>query len=149
MPRKPIPTWTFAMVVVRRGEQFLIVRERKHGQRWFLPAGGIEPGEPLVVGAMRETLEESGVPVRIDGLLRVEHAPRAHDTWLRFVFTGTPVDDSEPGPTEDSLDARWATLEEIQRLPLRGVEVLNILQELVDGAHVMPLSASLREARWG
>ncbi|MCB9745636.1 MAG: NUDIX domain-containing protein [Alphaproteobacteria bacterium] len=148
MSRKPIPTWTFALVVVRKGDRFLVVHERKHGQRWFLPAGRVEPGESLVVGAMREALEETGVPVVIDGLLRVEYAPRTGDAWMRFVFTGSPADDTPPGPTEDSLDARWATLEEIEALPLRGPDVLEILYAVRGGAPVLPIDRALREARW-
>ena len=34
MPRNPIPTWFFALVVVRKGERFLLVHEAKHGQGW-------------------------------------------------------------------------------------------------------------------
>ncbi len=32
MSKKPIPTWFFVLVVVRRGNEFLLVQERKHGQ---------------------------------------------------------------------------------------------------------------------
>ncbi len=63
MPRSPVPTWYFALVVVRLGPRFLIVQERKHGQLWYLPAGRVEPGENITDAARRETLEESGVPV--------------------------------------------------------------------------------------
>ena len=34
MSREAIATWSFAMVV----------RERKHGQLWYLPAGRVERG---------------------------------------------------------------------------------------------------------
>ena len=33
------------MAVVRLGRRFLVVRERKHGQGWYLPAGRVEAGE--------------------------------------------------------------------------------------------------------
>src|SRR5262249_19177094 len=67
MPREPIPTWFFALVVVRKGNQFLVVHERKHGQLWYLPAGRAELGETLLEAARRETLEETGLEGR--GLL--------------------------------------------------------------------------------
>ena len=75
MGRDPIPTSYFALVVVQHGDRFLLVQERKHGQRWHLPAGRAEPGESLAEAAERETLEESGVKVRLTGVLRVEHSP--------------------------------------------------------------------------
>jgi hypothetical protein len=28
-------TWFFAMVLVQRDDRFVLVRERKHGQRWY------------------------------------------------------------------------------------------------------------------
>ena len=52
MPREPIPTHTFALVVVRRADLFLVLRERKHGQLWYLPAGRVEPGETIVRAAV-------------------------------------------------------------------------------------------------
>ena len=51
MPRDPIPTWFFALVVVRQGDRFLLVHEAKHGQDWYLPAGRVEPGESLTDAA--------------------------------------------------------------------------------------------------
>ena len=108
MTREPIPTWVFALVIVRKGDRFLVVHERKHGQLWYLPAGRIEPGETLAQGARRETLEETGVPVEIDGILRVEHTPHPKGTArLRVLFTAHPVDDTPPKtqPDEESLEA--------------------------------------------
>jgi 8-oxo-dGTP pyrophosphatase MutT (NUDIX family) len=56
LAREPVPTRYFAVVAVRQGERFLLVHERKHGQIWYLPAGGAEPGETLANAARRETL---------------------------------------------------------------------------------------------
>ncbi|HWU87588.1 MAG TPA: NUDIX domain-containing protein, partial [Kofleriaceae bacterium] len=83
MARAPLPSWYFALVVVRRGHRFLLTQERKYGSTWSIPGGRVEPGEGLVEAAVREVLEETGVPIRIEGILRVEHSPGvagAHDT---------------------------------------------------------------------
>ncbi len=37
--------------------------------------GRVEAGESLIDAAVREVFEETGVPVRLDGILRVEHTP--------------------------------------------------------------------------
>ncbi|MDP6943593.1 MAG: NUDIX domain-containing protein [Myxococcota bacterium] len=148
MAREPTPTWVFAVVVVRKGDRFLVVHERKHGQRWYLPAGRVEPGESLVAGACRETLEETGVPVVIDGILQVQHTPHPEGTArLRVLFTAHPEDDRPPKtePDDESLEARWVTLDELARLPLRGPEVLGLLTEVAQGAPVFPLSLLTRE----
>ena len=153
MSRDPIPTWYFALVVARRGDRFLRVHERKHGQRWYLPAGRVEPGETLAEGAVRETLEESGVPVDLDGVLRVEHSPTPEGTArCRVFFTAHPVDDTPPlsAPNEHSLEARWVTLADLDGLELRHPEVREVLAYVAGGGVVSPLSVLVHEgAPWG
>ncbi len=130
-------------MVVRLGERFLLVHERKHGQGWYLPAGRVEPGESLVDGAVRETLEETGVRIRLDGILRVEHSPsHAGSSRCRIFFTGSPLDARPPRtvPDEESLGAAWVALDELHRYPLRGEEVREILTHVAAGGPVFPLS---------
>jgi 8-oxo-dGTP pyrophosphatase MutT (NUDIX family) len=150
--RSGIPTWFFALVVVRRGDRFLLVHERKHGQAWYLPAGRVEPGERIEDGALRETLEETGVPVRLEGILRVEHTPSpAGATRCRVFFLASPIDDRPPRtvPDAESLGAAWVSLDELHRYPLRGEEVREIFGYVAAGGPVYPLSLLTPEsARW-
>ena len=143
MSREPIPTWYFALVVVVSGDRFLLVHERKHNQLWYLPAGRVEPGETLVEAARRETLEETGIPVVLEGILRIEHTPLGSSTRLRVIFVARPQDDTPPKsiPDEESLGAGWFSLEELERLPLRGEEVREIFQYVASGAPIYPLDA--------
>jgi phosphatase NudJ len=143
MARLPIPTYAFALVVVRLGHRFLLVHERKHGQLWYLPAGRVEPGESLAAAAVRETLEESGVPVVLEGILRIEHTPDpGGGARLRVFFLARPRDDTPPRqvPNSESLGAAWVSLEELPRYPLRGDEVREILESVCAGRPVYPLS---------
>ncbi len=143
MARDPIPTWCFAVVLVRRGDRFLLVQERKHGQLWYLPAGRVEPGESLVDAARRETLEETGVPVILDGLLRLEHTAHPDGSArLRAIFTAHPADDRPPKsvPDQESLRAAWYTPAELAALPLRGPDVAAYIHHLLAGGATYPLS---------
>lgn len=130
MGRDPIPTWCFSLVVVRRGNQFLLVHEKKHGQLWYLPAGRVEPGESFGEAAVRETYEESGIVVRLTGIVRIEHSPSEDGARMRVVFVGEPADQRPPKsvPDESSLGAAWVTLDECgsKKYPLRGGEVLEL-----------------------
>lgn len=151
MSRTASATWFFALVVVRMGDRFLLVHERKHGQTWYLPAGRVEPGEALTEAALRETLEETGVNVELDGILRVEHNPGIEATRVRVFYLARPVGDARPKqtPDEHSLEARWLTLAEMERLPLRGDEVLEIFTAVAAGAPVAPLTMIVEEgAPW-
>lgn len=149
MPREAIPTWFFVIVIVRKDDKFLLVHERKHGQKWYLPAGRIEPREDFVTAAKRETLEESGVPVIVEGVLHIQHTPMFDGSArVRFIVTARPADDTPPKsePDEESLGAAWMTLEEMQEIPLRGEEVLKLFESVINGAPVYPLSLITSEA---
>lgn len=142
MARDPIPTWCFALVVVRKGDRFLIVHERKHGQGWYLPAGRVEPGETFAEAAIRETFEEAAIPVVLDGVVRIEHSPSPSGARMRVVFVGHPADDRPPKqePDAESLGAVWATIAELARYPLRGGEVRELFAHVEGGAPVYPLA---------
>ena len=142
MSRKAIPTWYFALVVVRRDDRFLLVHERKHGQLWYLPAGRVEDGETLTAAAIRETLEETGVPIRLTGVIRVEHTPVPGDARVRAIFLAEPADDTAPRTTPDkeSLGAEWVSLDDLARYPLRGTGVEDAIRYVARGGAAYPLS---------
>jgi ADP-ribose pyrophosphatase YjhB (NUDIX family) len=141
MSRAGIPTWSYAMVVVRLGRRFLIVRELKHGRPWYLPAGRVEPGERFADAALRETLEESGVPVTLEGVLRVEDSPAPDGSRMRVFFVARPTDDTPPKrvPDEHTMEARWVTVEELATLPMRGAEVEAVFRYVLAGGAVHPM----------
>jgi phosphatase NudJ len=148
MARVPIPTWCFAVIVVRRGHRFLLVHELKHGGHWYLPAGRVEPGETFVEAARRETLEETGVPVVVEGVLRIEHTPHPDGTArMRVVFVARPVDDRPPReePNDETLGAAWVALDELDAFSLRGPDVREVFEHVARGAPVYPLSVLVPE----
>lgn len=141
MAREPIPTCFFALVVVRRADRFLVVRETKHGGGWYLPAGRAEPGETLIEAAHRETLEEAGMPIELEGLLKLLHTPYPDSARVHAVFLARPAADVPPKsrPDEHSQEARWVTLDEVRRLPLRSADLANLFAWVAEGAAVYPL----------
>jgi phosphatase NudJ len=140
MPREPIPTWCFALVVVRKGDRFLLVQESKYGEPWYLPAGRVEAGESFADAAVRETLEEAGVPVRVTGVLRVEYSPSPAGARMRVIFLAEPVDDTPPKtePDDESLRAEWVAINELAKYQLRGEEVTELFTYVADGGAVYP-----------
>ncbi len=146
MSRQPIPLHPYSLVVVRRDDgRFLLMQEKNDEQGWYLPAGRVDPGERFEAAAVRETLEETGVPVRLTGLLRIEHDLQKPSgaARLRMLFVAVPVDDTPPKTHEDehSLRAGWFTLDEVRALkPLRHVEALQWCERVAAGAVVAPLS---------
>jgi ADP-ribose pyrophosphatase YjhB (NUDIX family) len=147
MPRDPIPTWYYALVVVRKGEHFLLVHESSHGERWYLPAGRVEAGESLVAGACREVEEESGIRVEIEGILHLQHTPIGANARFRIIFLARPVDDTPLKQTADehSQEAVWVTLADLDRYDLRSSEVRELFEAVEQGAPVYPLTLLGRE----
>ena len=146
MAREPIPTYYFALVVVRRGHRFLLTQEKKYGKTWSIPGGRVEPGESLTDAAIREVFEETGVPIALDGVLRVENTP-GDQARMRILFSAYPIDDTPPKQTADdeSLRAAYLTIEEIRTLPLRGAELGVLLESVLGGRAVYPLDLLGRE----
>lgn len=149
MGREAIPSWFFVVVIVRQEDRFLLVHERKHGQKWYLPAGRIEPRETFIQAALRETLEETGVPILIDGVLGIQHTPILDGSArVRFILSAHPENDTPPKtiPDDESLGAAWITLEEMQQIPLRGDEVIKLCAFVANGAPIYPLELITTEA---
>jgi ADP-ribose pyrophosphatase YjhB (NUDIX family) len=141
-PRPPTPTWAFAVTIVRRDDQFLLVQEDKPGQPWYFPAGLVELGEGFAEAAVRETSEEAGVEVRLTGILKMVQTPLEDSARLRVVFVAEPMDDAAPKsiPDEHSLQARWVRSSELGNYLLRGESVRQLIDELEHGAPVFPLA---------
>ncbi len=149
MPRARILSNFFVFVIVEHAGQVLLVREAKHGQRWYAPAGGLEAGETIRDAAIRETMEEAGVLVEPLGLLRVEQqwypSERGEGltSWWRYVLRARPVGSLTPKhrPDRHSLEARWVKPEAIGELPLRHPEVIDLVALALANPPSMPLVA--------
>ena len=149
MSRTRIPSNFFVFVIVEHAGQVLLVREAKHGQRWYAPAGGLEAGESIRDAAIRETQEEAGVLVEPLGLLRVEQqwypSERGEGltSWWRYVLSARLVGPLTPKqrPDHHSLEARWVRPEKIHELPLRHPEVIDLVALALANPPSMPLVA--------
>lgn len=143
MAKLPIATCSFALVVVKFENRFLLTQERKHGETWYLPAGSVETGETLIAAAHRETLEETGIRIELTGILRVEHTPLLETpSQLRVFFLANPVGPlaTKQVPDNESLRAEWVALKDLFNYPLRDEEVREILAYVDAGGIAYPLT---------
>jgi histidinol-phosphate phosphatase family protein len=95
------------VVVVRRGRVLMEKAARGFSKgHWNLPGGFLEFGEAPEEGARRETEEELGVPLRIDGLLDtyVSGFPGKPTFTYGFVYHGTLLSDAFL-PKADEVEA--------------------------------------------
>ena len=141
MARHPIPTWFYVLVAARKGKKWLLVQEQDRS--WYLPAGQVEPGEILEAAAQRETREEAGLAIKLDGVVRVEHSPLPDGiARCRVIFLGHPIGGKRIKriPDRESLRAAWFSLSEIAALDLRSPDALELLTYLSGNPPIAPMS---------
>jgi ADP-ribose pyrophosphatase YjhB (NUDIX family) len=87
------------------GEQVLLCKraiEPRHG-KWTLPAGFMELGETLEQGALRETEEEAGAPVELQGLFALMSVVRVGQVHVYF---RARMLEPRWSPGDETLEAR-------------------------------------------
>jgi ADP-ribose pyrophosphatase YjhB (NUDIX family) len=94
------------------GEQVLLCRRAIEPRRgwWTLPAGFMELGETVAEGALRETVEEAGARVELQGLFTLLNVVRVGQVHL--FYRARMLDPTlDPGP--ETLEARLFREDEV------------------------------------
>jgi ADP-ribose pyrophosphatase YjhB (NUDIX family) len=116
--------------------RILVVRTTYLGPEWMLPGGRVERGETPHAAAVRETLEETGLRVRLERLVLVD-AHHARD--VSFVFTGQ-VEGGELEPELGEIaEAGWVDRAEIERMSPRLHRLLEWIDRAGQGVGYMGL----------
>jgi len=113
-----------AAVLVEREGKVLLVRRINQPYRgsWSLPAGFVDAGEDPARAAERECLEESGLSVRVTGLLEVI-AGREHPRGADFViFYRAEVVSGEVRPADDADDAGFFPLDGLPPIAFQATQ---------------------------
>ncbi|KAB0584192.1 NUDIX hydrolase [Ideonella dechloratans] len=98
-----VPVWQDQVLLCRRAI------EPRHGL-WTLPAGFMELGETTAEGALRETVEESGAHVELEGLFTLLNVVRVGQVHL---FYRARMLDLHLDPGPETLEARLFREDEI------------------------------------
>ena len=109
-------------VVICRDGRFVVVRNVDGDHTWWsLPGGGLEAGETLGEAAVREAREETGLEVRLTGVLHLAERKAATGYNIGVTFRAEVVGGHECAdndPTGIVREVRWVTLDEA--LPFLG-----------------------------
>ena len=99
-------------------EKILLVKEglKKCYGMWNLPAGSVENFEKITDGAIRETLEETGLKVKLTGVLPIGQKIINDKTFISVRFIAEIVEGEIVYDNEEIIDIKWFSIEEIQAL---------------------------------
>jgi ADP-ribose pyrophosphatase YjhB (NUDIX family) len=115
-----------AAVLIEQDGRVLLVRRvnEPFRGRWTLPAGFVDAGEDPAEAAVRECLEETGLRIRITGVLDVV-AGREHPRGADFiiVYSGQVVEGILTAG-DDADQAEWFAVQELPPLAFRATEII-------------------------
>lgn len=130
-PQAPAPNSLVpaaGVLALDRDGRLLVQRRRDTGQ-WALPMGRMELGETPSECAVRETQEETGILVRVTGILGIfsdpGHIVAYADGEVRqeyeVTFLASPLS-GEPCVNEEASEVRWVSVEELGGLDIHPTQ---------------------------
>ncbi len=118
-------------IVFKNGKVLLYQRPKRY---WYFPGGGVESGETLEQCAVRETLEETGIRIKLQKFLYArgwENKFRAKT--LELIYLAKPVGgkirigkDVGGGKTKD---IQWIPLKETGKIWIATKDIFEIFQK--------------------
>lgn len=105
-------------VFVEKGSKILLVRRMMNPERgkWSIPAGFLDSGEDPKETAVRETLEETGLHVKITRLLNVYFNPPGQGGASIFIMYQAKITGGTLQPGDDADDADFFALDSLPEI---------------------------------
>lgn len=119
------------VLLVRRGQAPLL-------NRWSIPGGMLEAGEPLIAGVRRELEEETGLDVRVGAFLEVferielDAAGKARHHYVVLDYLCERIG-GEARAGSDVTEVAWATQEELGAYALTEIAT-RVIQKAFEAA---------------
>jgi 8-oxo-dGTP pyrophosphatase MutT (NUDIX family) len=118
-----VPSVTVAVSDARRR---LLLIQRADNRLWSLPGGSVDIGERVADAAVREVLEETGLEIRLAGLVGiysdpghvVEYSNGATRQEFSVCFRAHPIAGVLQPQHSEVADLGWFSLQETMKVPM-------------------------------
>ncbi len=124
--------------VVEKDNKILMVQEGLdfcYGQ-WNYPAGHVDEFENITEAAIREVKEETGLDVKLKGVLPISETDLKDETHIIIRFVAEVIGGKITFDSNEILDVKWIDIEDIKKMTekeLRNYEVgKNILKDYME-----------------
>ena len=124
--------------VVEKDNKILMVQEGLdfcYGQ-WNYPAGHVGEFENITEAAIREVKEETGLDVKLKGVLPISETELKDETHIIIRFVAEVIGGKITFDSNEILDVKWIDIEDIKKMTekeLRNYEVgKNILKDYME-----------------
>lgn len=117
--------------LIVKDNSILLIEYDDNGKHYNLPGGGLEPGETIVEGVVREVLEETAAEVEVGPLALIyEFAPQKQSGdygidekhGLHLIFECTLINNSvprlPPHPDPHQSAVKWIPIDELDTILL-------------------------------
>lgn len=123
-------------VIVLKGEELLVVRmQRKEKNTYVLPGGGLENGESLYEGGIREVKEETNLDVGIRKILYIKELYTETEEAMDIILLGeiiggdlTKGHDPEHGDDQKLKEVNFIKISDLDRLNFHPKQLHKQLQ---------------------
>ena len=138
-----------ATVVIKEGKVLLVNSKYEDGEYYLFPGGGVEFGETIEEGAIRETLEETGVNVEIKKLLHANEFIYKNDWDKRSVtifFLATPKEEFTENISDDGgkiKQVEWMDISNLNNIDIRPKILADLLGNAGDDFNNISLGHSV------
>lgn len=128
------PKPTVDVIIYDQQKGVVIIKRRNFPHGYALPGGFVDEGESVEHAAIREMKEETGLDVKLTGLLgvysRPDRDPRQHT--ISTVFIGEPVDPVALKAGDDAAEAVFYPLDKLpEPIVFDHLDVLNDFKKVI------------------
>lgn len=112
------PIGIFVAIFSEDRSGVLLVQHSYNSHEWSLPGGGLDPGETVIGGGIRETEEETGLIPAISDKTLVGVFSLRKSLGVVFLFVGTIAGGKLNGSTDETIGAKFIRFDELCGYPV-------------------------------